>query len=493
MHTKSARKLGFALATLLIPFLAACGGNDDDSSPSGPTSVPVVGSATRPVLTAAQAANYTYAKVLTKTGTAGSETDDPWDPLADAFMAGTQTVTANYTADAALAANTAKSFKTVQAAINQAVVDATASGSTNRIYIEVKPGTYNELVYVPALAAPITLYSNNADATKTVITAAIDAGMPGNEYVTKFGTAYASVDATIAAMYAVQSAKGTGTIGTSGSAMAWTKNNGFQAKNLTFNNSYNEDRGTCGGTKNAAGQCSTGNHQAVAFLADNADRVQIENCRFISNQDTLYFKSSAAGKTVRSFYNKAYVEGDIDFIFGRATGYFRKATVKSLGARTGNLAYATAPSTNYNTSYGIVFDDSDFISDGAAPGSTYLARQWFESGRCTPYGANVGAAATNCLIDTTNTTDSATLIKQTTLETVGKTIILNSRIGAHINPTTPWSDWNTDVAGATNYRPVQYSSDNFYNNLVAIGKNTPNYVKKVPADAFLAEYNTVSN
>lgn len=536
------------VAALVLPFLAAaCGGSGNDdtaaassSSSSGGTSplntitctaasssssssssggTAVTGSATRPVLTGTQAADYTYAKVLAKTGTAGAETNDPWDPLADTCMTGTISGTANYTVDAALSANTAKSFKTIQAAINQAVVDTTASGSTARIYIEVKPGTYSELVYVPALGAPITLFSKDSNAANTKIAAAIDAGMPGNEYVTKFGAAYASMDASIKAMYDVQSVRGTSTIGTSGSAMVWTKNAGFQLKNMTLENTYNENRGTCSGTLNSAGQCPTGNHQAVAFLIDGADKVQIENSRFLGHQDTFYSKSSAAAKTVRAFVNKSHIEGDVDFIFGRATIYFNKSTIKSLGARSSSV-YATAPSTNYNTTYGFVFNDCDFTSDGlgvAASGTagTFLGRQWFEGVRASPYSPSYGASV---VIDATNSsTNSPTTgdcgiasggttctnpsspaggsVKLVTLETVGKVIILNSRIGAHVNPTTPWADWgNTTTAAA--YRLAHYSSATYWTALTNAGKNPATLYpggQKNPVEPFLAEYNTVSN
>ena len=294
------------------------------------------------------------------------------------------------------------------------------------------PGTYNELVYVPALAAPITLYSTEADASKTRIAANIDAGMPGDEFAAKFGTQFTGVDPSITAMAAVQLGKGKGSIGTSGSAMVWVKNNGFQAKNITFEDTYNEDRGACKDKVNEKGQCATGNHQAVAFLIDAADKVQVENGRFISNQDTLYFKSSAVGKTNRSFYNNSYVEGDVDFIFGRATAFFRNTEIKSLGVRSASV-FATAPSTNYNTPYGIVFDNCDFTSDGlgvAATADTYLGRQWFEGQRCSPYGD----AKATCLIDPTDTgVENASLIRKATVETVGKVVVMNSRIGKHIH------------------------------------------------------------
>lgn len=465
------------LASLTLPLLFACAGNPAATKSASPT--------TRPQLTAAEAARYSYAEVLKTTGAAGAMVSDPWDPLADACMTAGKCGT-DYTVDkSAKAGGTV--YNTIQAAINAATVDATASKRTNRIYIRVMPGTYGELVYVPSLSAPITLYSTEADASKTRIAASIDAGMPGDEYVTKFGAEFAGVPAPVAAMYEAQAKRGKSSIGTSGSAMVWVKNDGFQAKNITFDNTYNEDR-NCKVALNAKGQCPTGNHQAVAFLIDAADKVQIENGRFISNQDTLYFKSSAVGKTVRSFYNNSYVEGDVDFIFGRATAFFRNTEIKSLGERSASV-YATAPSTDYDTPYGIVFDHCNFTSDGlgvAATGDTYLGRQWFESQRCSPYGD----ARATCLIDAADTAaQSATSIRKSTVEAVGKVIVMNSRIGKHINA-QPWADWEGNPAKSA-YRKATFSSDTFFDNLQAAGKDPAalGYKRKVPAEHFLAEFN----
>lgn len=493
MVQKSKKITSLLLCTSLVASLAACGVL---STKPATLSVPATPStATRPQLSDAQAANYTMAKVLEKvTDANGALISDPWDPTKDAWMNSPAGGKANYTVDKAAKADGVTVFNSVQAAVSKAVVDATASGSSARIYIEVKPGEYNELLYVPALAAPITVYSTHPDATKTRIAANIDAGMPGDEYVSKFAAQFANVDASIKAMYAVQAKRGKSSIGTSGSAMVWVKNNGFQVRNMTLDDTYNEDRGTCKGTKTAIGQCPSGNHQAVAFLIDAADKVHAENVRFISNQDTLYFKSAGVGKTVRSFYRNSYVEGDVDFIFGRATAYFTKTEIKSLGSRTDSV-FATAPSTNLNTPYGIVMDDCDFTSDGqgvtaADKRGSYLVRQWFEGQRCSPYGTDAGCTINPDVADTKN---DAKTISRSVLEAVGKTVILNSRIGNHINLIAPWANWESDPAKSS-YRLVQYSSDTFLANLEKAGKNPAalGYSKKVPADIYLGEYkNTV--
>jgi hypothetical protein len=83
-------------------------------------------------------------------------------------------------------------------------------------------------------------------------------------------------------------------------------------------------------------------------------------------------------------------------------------------------------------------------------------------------------------------------------EAVDKTIIVNSRIGKHINKTNSWDDW---AASGSAYRVAQYNSDNYYNDLsaalkanagvngIAITSILVPAGLKSPADPFLAEYN----
>jgi pectin methylesterase-like acyl-CoA thioesterase len=320
----------------------------------------------RPELTAARAQQYSYAKVL-----------GDWDPLSDPLAKGAP-LTPDFVVDSQGGPG---AFATIQAAVTRA---AAAKGG-RRIHILVKPGTYRELVHVPASAAPITIYGEGPDARAVRIEGNLDAMLAG----------------------------------TAGSATAWIQGAGFQAKNVTFANTFN------------------GWSQAVALLADDADRVQFENVRFEGFQDTLYLKSSPPARA-RIFLHKSYVEGDVDFIFGDAAAYFLESEVRSLGTRT--YSYALAPSTLRSSPFGFVFQRCVFTHDGSAQALAAkfkLARQWFRGGDA---------------------------------EAVGKVAILESRIGAHIDKARPWADWGI---GTPRYRRVQYDSDD--------------------GEAFLAEYRNVDN
>lgn len=451
----------------------------------------------RPQLAASQAATYSYAEVLKYTSNAGNEKPDPWDPLADALYS-KGAPSPDYTVDPFALADGSSVFNTIQAAISKAASDSATVRHKNRLVILVKPGIYHELVYVPATRIPLTLYGSDSDAGKTRITANLDAAVASADYAQKFGAQFAAADPAIKAMH--QSVAARSPIGTDGTAVTWIKGNGFQARNITFENSYNKDRGDgkseCppGGCQSALidGRMQVVHHQAVALMVDGADKVQFDNVRVIGYQDTLYLKSSAIGVGARSFFDHSYVEGDVDFIFGDTTAYFYRSEIKSLGDRS--TSYVVAPATNLLTRYGFVFDSCKFTNDGSAnalAGKFYLARQWFHNQRCTPYAA-VDVPGYSCSVGNIDAyVAPAGTISKRVLETVGKVVILNSQIGAHINKEHPWSNWN--ARGSLAYRPFQIDSDAYWNNLTDAKIDpvrTLGYAAKTaPAIPFLAEFN----
>ncbi len=454
----------------------------------------------RPQLTLEQAKHFSYSEVLKYVGAAGKETVDPWDPLSDPLSKEAQ-FTPDYTVDQSAKADGVRVFNTVQAAISRAVADTAARSEAQRgkrIFMLLKPGVYPELVYVPASAAPITMYGVGKDAAATKVTAKLDAAITGAAYAAQYGPQFAAADQSIQAMYA--SIKDRSIIQTMGSMTVWVKNDGFQARNLTFENAYNKDTGdaraectaaTCG-ENGIHAQMNVVHHQALALQVDGADKAQFENIRLIGFQDTLFLKSPQIATTSRSFFNKSYIEGDVDFIFGDSTAYFYQSEIKSLGDRS--TSYVAAPDTNLKTRYGFVFDTVRFTHDGSAnaqEGKFYLLRQWFHNQKCTPYGA-VAVDGYSCMLSDKDGWQSPKgTISKSVLEAVGKMVVLNSRIGAHINRAHPWSDWNK--SGTLPYRPAQYSSDDYFSNLARAHIDT---VKDLgysappsPPDIFLGEFN----
>ncbi|MCG2583765.1 pectinesterase family protein [Massilia sp. TS11] len=448
----------------------------------------------RPQLSVGAGKKIAPAEVLKYVGTAGAERVDPWDPLADPLASG-----ARFTPDMVVDTSAAADGKTRFHSVQQAVDAIVRSGLTRRVYLLVKPGVYRELVYVPRAAPPITMYGE--DPQRTRIVAALDAAVSGEEYARRHGAQFKDLDARIMAMH--QSVRERASIGTFGSMTVWVQSDGFQARDISFENAYNKDTGnaradctpqTCG-DQGIYGQMNRVHHQALALQVDGADKAQFEHIRLIGYQDTLYLKAPRPGTTTRSFFNRSYVEGDVDFIFGDSTAYFHQCEIRSLGDR--EVSYVAAPSTHLRTPYGFVFDACRFTSDErgySLAGKFFLARQWFHNQKCSPY-APVGVPGYSCTLGEVNVWNAPKgTVNRTTLETVGKVMVVNSVIGRHIQRSAPWSDWNK--AGTLAYRPAQFNSDDYFANLRAAGidplKDLGYAGQPVPAQPFLVEFNNAN-
>ncbi|MEQ8580805.1 MAG: pectinesterase family protein [Marinoscillum sp.] len=215
--------------------------------------------------------------------------------------------------DFVVAADGTGDFEKVQAAI-----DAVPHLRKNRTTIYIKPGVYKEKLILPTSKINVSLIGANPE--ETILTF--------DDYASRknqFGEE----------------------IGTSGSASFFIYGDGFEARNLTFENSFGEGS------------------QAVAVRIDG-DRVKFENCRFLGNQDTLY----PHGKDSRQYYKNCYIEGTVDFIFGWSTAYFEGCEI--FCKRNG---YITAASTEQETPFGFVFNNCK-ITGSAEAGSVFLGRPW---------------------------------------------------------------------------------------------------------------------
>jgi polygalacturonase len=459
----------------------------------------------RPQLTAAQAGAYELHEVLKYVGPLGAERVDPWDPLADPLATGAP-FTPDYTVDASATPDGVTRFASVQAAVNKALGDTRRK---RRAFIRIQPGVYRELLYVPASGAPVTLYGDGPDPRAVRIVAGLDASTTGADYRTQYGAEFTDAPAPVRAMF--DQLKDLPALQTTGSGTAWVRGDGFQARNLTIENGYNRDgaraHAECAGDRcpdNTGG--SRVHHQAVALRVDGADRVQFENVRLLGLQDTLFLNSRDGSTTARSFFNRSHVEGDVDFIFGDTIAYFQDCEIKSIGGRA--ASYALAPDTSRRARYGFVFNRCRFTADqaaGAGAGATefYFARQWFHNQRCTPYGwmAVDGYRCRLGDVDVYRAPEGT--IRLRTLESVGKAVIMNSRIGAHIDRAHPWSEWNRN--GSMAHRPAQFSSDDYWANLEhvhpAVGLDTSAVLGKAlgqktarpaPAEIYLGEYNNTN-
>ena len=118
--------------------------------------------------------------------------------------------------------------------------------------------------------------------------------------------------------------------------------------------------------ENAAGRVG----QAVS-LETRGDRIRIENCRLLGNQDTFFTKDYVA----RIYVKDSYIEGTTDFIFGASTTLFDNCEIHCK-----QNSYITAASTAERTIYGYIFRNCR-ITTAPEVTAMYLGRPWKSTGR----------------------------------------------------------------------------------------------------------------
>lgn len=226
----------------------------------------------------------------------------------------------------------------------QAAVTATPTGTAEATgwTLVLAPGTYRETVTVPSSRPHLTLLGGSGHARDTVIV-----------YDNAAGTAK----------------PGGGTYGTTGSATFAAQADGFTARDVTFANDWlRTDHPGVTGT------------QAVAVKA-SGDRTAFHRCRFLGHQDTLYADTASLATVARQYYDRCYVEGDVDFVFGRATAVFEHCALRTLKRADTDAVpqgFVFAPSTARATPYGFLAVHCTL--DSTAPDGAYrLARPWVPS------------------------------------------------------------------------------------------------------------------
>lgn len=355
----------------------------------------------------------------------------------------------------------------VQAAIEAVVARARDRGA-HQVTVALAPGLHPGLVIVPEVATaagPLRFTLTGPPGAE--IAATIDAQMPGAEFRARFAAQFAGCCPETRAIFERISTRDI--ITTANAAVVRVEAPDTRIEGLTIRNLYNCDRPAAmdrPAEVNAAGQAAGGQHQAVALLAAGADRLHLRDTRLSSFQDTLYLQGDGA----RVLIEGCDIEGDVDFIFGQATAWISRSTIRSRGTRA-EMAWATAPSTNIRRSFGLVFAACDFTHDGSAralAGRFQLGRQWFEGVRATPYGTSPVPGYRCRVGDVSAYEPPEGTISRRTLESVGKCLLLSCRIGGHIRADRPWGDWHAgDLDGAPapwhlRYRPVQASLRDFH-------------------------------
>ncbi|MGA2325045.1 MAG: pectinesterase family protein [Bryobacteraceae bacterium] len=203
-----------------------------------------------------------------------------------------------------VAADGTGDFKTIQRAVDHALDRAPILGPTQRLIIEIRPGTYRERVRVPPDRPRVTFLGQ--DAASTVITYSMSAAAAGGTFFS------AAIDVSGAE---------------------------FEAANITFENSFGVGS------------------QAVA-ISVHSDRAVFRNCRFLGWQDTLY---AASG---RQYYKDCTIEGHVDFIFGNSAAVFDHCEIRSRGA--GYIAAVSRTTPDMPT--GFVFRECKLTGENTGKG-----------------------------------------------------------------------------------------------------------------------------
>ncbi|MGW3650640.1 pectinesterase family protein [Streptomyces sp. NPDC000878] len=229
-------------------------------------------------------------------------------------------------------------FTTVQAAV-------TAVSGTGFTLV-VAPGVYRETVAVDVTRTELTWIGASENPRDVVIVYDNAAGTPK---------------------------PGGGTYGTTGSATTLVQADGFTARWITFANDWlRADHPGFTGT------------QAVAIKVQG-DRSAFHHCRFLGHQDTLYADSMNRDAYARQYFAHCYAEGDVDFVFGRATAVYEHCHFRTLNRTdlTGApYGFVLAPSTVGTNPRGYLVTDSRVTSE--SPDAYYkLARPWVPSSDTT--------------------------------------------------------------------------------------------------------------
>lgn len=295
------------------------------------------GAQARPQLDAAQAASHEVTHYLD----AGPQ---PWRPqsLRNAGQ---------WRADFVVAADGSGTHRSVQAAIDALPPRA---GSERRHYIHVRPGRYREVVCARD-KVPFTLYGTPGDPSAALIVEGRHNGL-----AKRAGEPANPCEPNLAAT----------THGTSGSASVAIFSDDVQLAHLTIANDATEP--------GPGASVPTQGTQAVALMT-RGDRIQLEDMRLFSHQDTFYVHAPAPDAAARVHVHASLIAGDVDFVFGDATLVIERSVLYSRADRRGaeSTGIVLAPSTTPSRSRGFLVTRSRFLGDPALrDGAVALGRAW---------------------------------------------------------------------------------------------------------------------
>lgn len=198
--------------------------------------------------------------------------------------------------------------------------------------IVLAPGRYVEHVAIPARRQPLTIRSESGRAEDVVLTFGLSQGdrdRTGMEIVQDCATLTVDADEVT-------------------------------IRGITIENSFDKRL-----------QPKRANQQALA-LRTRGDRILVEDCVLRARQDTALLDTPSYAAVSRVHLRRCLVEGDVDFVYGRATAVLEQCAIRSIGP-----GYITAPSTARENPRGFLFLGCEIVADADVPaGSVRLGRPW---------------------------------------------------------------------------------------------------------------------
>lgn len=159
--------------------------------------------------------------------------------------------------------------------------------------------------------------------------------------------------------------------GTPGSATVIIRAANIHAQQLTIENSFDFLSNDALASDDAKRIAST---QAVAlFLDAGSDKFLARDVRLLGYQDTLFVNSG------RSWFDKSFIAGNVDYIFGKGNALFTDSEIHTLGRGKPNNphGYLVAPSTQIADEFGLTFINCKLTRAESVPdNSVPLGRPW---------------------------------------------------------------------------------------------------------------------
>ncbi|KAJ8560466.1 hypothetical protein K7X08_022326 [Anisodus acutangulus] len=202
-------------------------------------------------------------------------------------------------------------FKSVQAAVN-----SVPDGNSNWVIIHVRKGTYREKVHVPPKKPYIFMRGNGKGRTSIV-------------------WSESSTDNSKSATFKVEAPN-------------------FVAFGISFKNQA------------LNGVTSTSQNQTSVAALVGADKVAFYHCAFLSTHNTLFDYKG------RHYYEDCYIQGSIDFIFGRGQSLFQNCEIFVIADRRVEIRGSVTAQSRYsaNENSGFVFVEGKVYGIGGV----YLGR-----------------------------------------------------------------------------------------------------------------------